>query len=48
MQQIPRIENLEADLLAKATSEANKAFQKLELTEKLTKRSIKEEEVMNI
>ena len=48
MLQIPRSENLEADSLAKATSEDNKAFQELELTEELTKPSIEEEEVMNI
>ena len=46
--QIPRNENSEADLLAKAVSEANKTFQELELTEELTKPSIEEEEMMSI
>ena len=46
--QIPRSENSEADSLAKATAENNKAFQELELTEELVKPSTKEEEVMNI
>ena len=40
--QIPRSKNLEADSLAKATSEANKIFQELELTEELIKPSIEE------
>ena len=48
MLQIPRSENLEADSLAKAASEANKAFQELELTEEITKPSIEEEKVMNV
>ena len=46
--QIPRSENLEADSLAKAVSEANKAFQELELTEEITKPSIEEEKVINV
>ena len=46
--QIPRSENSKADSLAKAAAEDSKAFQELELTEELTKPSIKEEEVMNI
>ena len=46
--QIHRSENSEADSLAKAAAENNKAFQELELTEELIKPSIKEEEVMNI
>ena len=48
MLQIPRSKNSEADSLAKAASEASKAFQELELTEELTKSSIEEEEVMNV
>ena len=44
----PRSENLKVDSLAKAASEDNKVFQELELTEELTKPSIKEEDVMNI
>ena len=47
MLQIPRSENSKADSLAKAASEANKAFQGLELTEELTKSSFEEEEVMS-
>ena len=46
--QIPISENSEADSLAKAVAENNKAFQELELTEELIKPSIEEEEVMNI
>ena len=47
MLQIPISENFEADSLAKAAAENNKAFQELELAEEITKPSI-EEEVMNI
>ena len=48
MLQIPRSENLKANLLAKSASKANQIFKVLELTEELTKPSIEEEEeVMN-
>ena len=38
MLQIPRSENSEADSLAKAIAENNKAFQELELTEEALKK----------
>ena len=47
MLQIPRSENSKADLLAKSASKANQIFKELELTEELTKSSIKKEEVIN-
>ena len=47
MLQIPNSKNSKADSLPKAALEAKKIFQELELTEELTKPSIKEEEVMN-